>query len=51
MTEENCFDNHQIILSAKYLKVGKNIVSVKIWSKYRRDGMGLHSFVDKSDET
>jgi len=37
-------------MPAKYLKVGSNIVTLKLWNKYRNDGVGLHSFVDPVDK-
>ena len=32
------------------LKAGENIVSLSLWNNYRKDGVGLHSFIDPQDK-
>ena len=31
------------------MKAGENVVAMSIYTKYRKDGIGLHSFVDAVD--
>ena len=47
--KENSFKDHHITMAASYLSVGENTVSVSIFNKYRKDGVGLHSYTDSAD--
>ena len=47
--EEGAFHDHRITLPTKSLKVGTNTVTLSLWNKYRKDGVGLHSFIDPKD--
>lgn len=51
MADEGTFNDHRVHLAAKYLQVGENNVSMQVFNKYRKDGVGLHTFTDKADET
>lgn len=33
------------------LKAGDNDVELQMFNRYRKDGVGLHSFIDKEDDT
>ena len=50
MEDEGVFNDHTITMPSKHLKVGANVVSLCLWNKYRKDGVGLHSFVDPEDQ-
>ena len=44
------FKNHHVAIPTAMLQVGQvNTVKLFILNKYRKDGVGLHSFVDKVD--
>ena len=44
------FANHHVILPSSHLRPGEtNTVKLDFLNKYRRDGIGLHSFTDKTD--
>ena len=47
--ETKVFHEHKVILPTKNLKMGENTLSMFILNKYRKDGVGLHSFIDKVD--
>ena len=48
--EARFFKNHHVTLPSSMLKVGEtNTVELFFVNKYRKDGVGLHSFVDKVD--
>ena len=47
--KDNTFSDHHIKLPSSYLVVGPNVVSMNIFNKYRKDGVGLHSFTDATD--
>ena len=47
--ENGVFHDHKITLPQKSLKVGANTVTMSLWNKYRKDGVGLHSFIDPKD--
>jgi aminopeptidase N len=49
VTGESHFNNHQVHLPKEFLKLGSNEITVHILNKYRKDGVGLHSFIDKAD--
>ena len=44
-------EERHIQLAAKYLQVGINTISLNMFNKYRKDGVGLHTFTDKSDDS
>ena len=47
---ENLFRNHHVVIPTAQLRVGEvNSVQIDFLNKYRKDGVGLHSFVDKVD--
>jgi hypothetical protein len=49
--EGNIFRDHHLHLPSGSLKEeAVNTVTMFILNKYRKDGIGLHSFVDKQDE-
>jgi aminopeptidase N len=43
------FLDHKIQLDPSLLEIGQNEVSMDILNKYRKDGVGLHSFIDQTD--
>lgn len=43
------FANHQIHLPAAYLQIGENTVELEYLNKYRKDGVGLHSFTCRTE--
>jgi len=46
---QQVFTKHMIFLQPQYLKLGENVVTLNLWSKYRNDGEGLHTFTDEVD--
>ena len=47
---DQLFKDHAIAIPTSLLKdQEKNVLTLHILNKYRRDGVGLHSFVDKVD--
>jgi aminopeptidase N len=48
-TDGLIFDKHALELPKSALKGGENVVTILIYNKYRRDGVGLHSFTDPVD--
>jgi len=38
-----------VTLVAEYLQVGTNEVELDLCNKYRKDGVGIHSYIDKVD--
>lgn len=49
ITEGLIFDKHVLSLPKSALKAGENVVSLSFFNKYRKDGVGLHSFIDSAD--
>ena len=49
ITSGAIFTNHQVHLPADFLKQGANELSLNYYNKYRKDGVGLHSFTDSVD--
>lgn len=47
---ENIFSNHLVEIPSSLLQVGKNFLTMDFLNKYRKDGVGLHSFVDSVDK-
>ena len=45
------FRDHHIHLPASSLTLGANTVTCHFLTKYRTDTLGLHSFLDKEDNT
>ena len=44
------FKNHHLLIPSELLQVGQiNTAKVYFLNKYRKDGVGLHSFSDKTD--
>jgi hypothetical protein len=43
---QTVFINHSVNLSPETLKLGENVIRMNIFNKYRKDGVGLHSFTD-----
>ena len=48
--DQKIFFKHQINLDTALLKVGANTVTLTLMNNYRKDGVGLHSFVDNADK-
>ena len=48
-TEGIVFDKHVLGIPKSALKAGKNNVHFSIYNKYRKDGVGFHSFTDSMD--
>lgn len=49
LTEGEPFREHRIYFPKDLLQEGKNTVVIRFVSKYVRDCMGMHYFVDKED--
>jgi aminopeptidase N len=49
-SKKNILNEGKIILPLKFLKIGKNKVSINFVNLYRRGGHGLHSFIDPEDK-
>ena len=49
-TDPNAFVDHHIHLPLEHLAEGDNIISLNIWNKFRKDGVGLHSYTDSADQ-
>jgi len=49
--DPSVFKNHHVKIPTSMLRVGDEVNTVKIYfmNKYRKDGVGLHSFTDKTD--
>ena len=47
---QTTFVEHEVNLPVQHLRVGANVVSMNIFNKYRKDGVGLHSFTDAVDQ-
>ena len=47
---ENIFTNHLIEIPSSHLNLGENELSMDFLNKYRKDGVGLHSFIDSVDK-
>ena len=47
----NIFKNHHVSIPSAMLTANEQVNTVKIYflNKYRKDGVGLHSFIDKVD--
>ena len=48
--DENTFVDHHIHLPSAQLAVGDNHITLNIFNKYRKDGVGLHSYTDSADQ-
>lgn len=47
---QNSFRNHHVMIPSAMLRIGEqNTMTIEFLNKYRKDGVGLHSFVDKVD--
>jgi len=53
ISDNQVFKNHKIIIPTSFLHsdLSTNKLEVYVYSKYRKDGCGLHSFEDSSDQT
>ena len=49
-SDANTFKNHHVQIPTSMLRVGEtNRAKIYFLNKYRKDGVGLHSFIDKVD--
>ena len=49
--EKPIFKNQCIYLYPEYLEEGSNEIELDFWSEYRKEGIGLHSFIDQVDNS